>query len=336
MKDYEFRIITSHDIPRMSSLLLGRQEREAQDFPFLRNSCAKVDKIGDKLQGLLTTGKAIGMGAFSRGELVGYLIGMIRIDTRMGRCTVIPYEGVAVAEDQPADLIRYLYAETSVLWLEHGCFTHSAFVPLADPLYKEAFLRLSFALEQVYAVLDLEEYKYFDVESQSEVRLATEEDREVMGQMSGIISKYQNAAPAFIPLLPEVLASIKEGFQSSLQDQDTTVFLAEGDGETLGFHMYETASPGIMTPDHAVELCVAGTVRSHMGRGIGKKLMNAGVNMMKEKGYHYMTTDWRVTNLASSTFWPKCGFKPVSYRMARFIDPNYAWANLKNPCVECF
>jgi hypothetical protein len=38
-------------------------------------------------------------------------------------------------------------------------------------------------------------------------------------------------------------------------------------------------------------------------------------------------TDWRVTNLLSSRFWPRQGFRPVVYRLTRRIDARVAWAN---------
>lgn len=139
----------------MTRLLMARQERESQLFPFLKNSFLQTGRIAEQLQSLLASGNALGMGVFFHGQLVGYLVGTIRIDTRTGRCVVVPYEGAAIAEDQPAELIRHLYAEASVPWLDHGCFTHSAFVPLADSRYLEAFSKLSFGMEQVYAVLIL-------------------------------------------------------------------------------------------------------------------------------------------------------------------------------------
>ena len=336
MKNYHFRTVTDQDIPSMALLLMGRQERESKHFPFLKNSSLQKEKVESQLQNLLTNSSALGMGAFLHDQLVGYLVGMIRIGTRNGRCAVVPYEGAALLAGEPAELIRYLYAEAAVLWLDHGCFTHSAFVPLADPLYLEAFSRLSFGIEQVYAVLDLKEYKPFNNAAEVKIRRATTEDRDVMGRMSSLISKHQNATPAFMPIFPQVLADIREGFQRSLEDQDTVVLLAEKDGEAVGFHMYDTASPGIMTPDDAVELCVAGTLPGYRRCGVGQSMMNAGCRMMREKGYRYITTDWRITNLASSTFWPKSGFQPLAYRMARVIDPNYAWANLSNPCMQQF
>lgn len=336
MTDYRFKAITAQDIPSMAGLLMARQERESKLYPFLQNNLLQKEQLSRQLHGLLTSGNALGMGAFFHGQLVGYLVGTIRIDTRTGRCAVIPYGGAAISEGQPAELIRYLYAEASPLWLEHGCFIHSGFVPLGDPLYLKAFSKLSFGIEQVYAVLDLEEYRPFDGAGEVKIRLATEEDGEVMAGMSSIISKHQNASPTFMPVFPEVLAEIREGFRRSLAEPDTVVLLAEKDGETVGFHMYAAAAPSIMSPDSAAELLVAGTAQGHRRAGVGRSLMNEGCRMMRDRGYRYLTTDWRITNLASSTFWPKCGFKPIAHRMARAIDPNYAWANLSNPCIQQF
>lgn len=68
-----------------------------------------------------------------------------------------------------------------------------------------------------------------------------------------------------------------------------------------------------MTPDNGVELSISGSCGSQRGNGVGKKLMNEGYRIMKEKGYDYITADWRIMNLTSSTFWPKCGFKPIEW-----------------------
>ena len=93
MKDYQFRAITGQDIPSMTGLLMARQERESQLFPFLKNSFLQTGRTREQLQSLLASGNALGMGVFFHGQLVGYLVGTIRIDTRTGRCVVVPYEG---------------------------------------------------------------------------------------------------------------------------------------------------------------------------------------------------------------------------------------------------
>lgn len=334
MNNCEFRSITINDIPRMTDLLIARQNLESEVFPFLKNSCLNVKYITEKLEKLFINSKIVGMGAFINDELVGYIMGELKLDDRRGRHAWVPYEGIAIRSDQSSDLIRYLYAKVSVLWLELGCFSHYTLVPIANQVYYEGFLQLSFSIEQVHGVMNIEEYKPFENVADVDIRLANKMDSEVMGKMSGIISTFQNSSPVFIPAFPEVLESIKEGFKGLVEEEDVMIFIAEKHMKEIGFQEYEIITPNLMSPDDGIELCIAGTHYSQMGKGIGKKLMNEGCRIIKEKGYGNITTDWRITNLASSTFWPKCGFKPVAYRMVRFIDSNYAWANFNNPSIK--
>ena len=331
--NYEFKVVTNKDIPAMTDLLIDRQNLESEVFPFQKNSCLNETFITDKLEKLFAE-KVIGMGAFVNNDLVGYLIGEIVISTRVGRFVSVPYEGIAIRTDQPSELIKHLYAKVSVLWFEQGCFDHSIVVPIGKKVYYESFLHLSFAIEQVHAVMNIDEFKPFENAADVDIRLAEKKDSEALGEMSSIISKYQNSPPCFTPALPEVVASIKEGFKGLVDEEGDIVLIAEKDMEILGFQDYEIITPNLMTPDNVVELCVAGTYSSKMGSGIGKKLMNEGCKTIKGKGYGNVKTDWKITNLASSTFWPKCGFKPVAYRMNRYIDRNYAWANFNNPSIN--
>lgn len=336
MKKCEFRPITIGDIPSMTDLLISRQNLESQAFPFLKNSCLNGKYIADMFEKLFVNSKIIGVGAFANGELAGYIMGEIKIDTTYlrGRHAWVPYEGIAIRMDQSSELIRNLYAKVSVLWLEQGCFNHYTFIPLGNQLYYEAFLRLSFFIEQVYGILNMKDYKPFENVSDADIRLANKMDSEAMGRMSGIISSYQNSAPTFQPVLPEFIAKVKDGYKSDVDDDEATVLIAEKDMKELGFQAYESIDSDLMSPDDGIELTIAGTYYSKMGSGVGKKLMNEGCRIMKEKGYGNIINDWRISNLASSTFWPKCGFKPVAYRMARCIDNNIAWANFDNPSIK--
>lgn len=336
MKKYEFRSITIDDIPAMTDLLTCRQNLESQAFPFLKNSSLNAKYIKDMFETLLINSKAIGIGAFTDDELIGYIIGQIKIDTTYlrGRHIWVPYEGIAIRMDQSSELIRNLYAKASVLWLEQGCFMHYTVVPLGNHMYCDAFLRLSFFIQQVHGIMNMKDYKPFENVSDAEVRVANKADSEAMGQMSNIIASYQNSAPTFQPVVPEFIANIKEGYKSIVEEDDETVLIATKDMEELGFQDYCSITPDLMAPDNGIELSTAGTYSSQMGRGVGKKLMNEGCRFMKEKGYNNIITDWRITNLASSTFWPKCGFKPVAYRMVRYIDSDIIWANFNNPSIN--
>lgn len=320
----EFRAIALADIPAMARLLISRQIREISAFPFLQNRSCSIEHAEAFLGKLLTKESAIGMAAFTGGQLAGYILGEIKDDPIRGRHIWASYEGLAVRENLSPELIRALYAAVSDLWLERGCFRHYILIPLGNRVYLEALQHLSFFIQQVHAVMDLAQYKPFALSSDVQVRIADKTDREKMGRLSGIIQAYQNAAPTFEPVLSEAAADIKAGYEGLVEDTDVTILLAERDGKELGFHLYGDAAPGLMSPDGGAELCVAGTYPSHMGSGIGKKLMNEGCALMGARGFRHLATDWRITNLASSTFWPKCGFLPIAYRMVRHIDANWS------------
>ncbi len=147
MNKCKFKSITAYDIPAMAELLIERQNLESKVYPFLKNSCLNTKYITDMFEGLFVNSKVIGVGAFSNEELVGYLIGEIKIDSRRGRYAWVPYEGIAIRMGQSSELIRNLYAKVSVIWLEQGCFNQYTLVPFGSQEYYEAFLRLSFSIQ---------------------------------------------------------------------------------------------------------------------------------------------------------------------------------------------
>lgn len=324
----EFRAVIRADIPAMSDLLISRQILESDTFPFFQTRCLSIKYAADALEKLFANSIVTGVGAFVENKLVGYILGGVKLNPSRGRHVWVPYEGIAIREDQSSELIRALYANACTAWVKQGCFMHYVVVPLGNQAYFEAFQRLSFFIQQVHGAMSLEKYRPFSQVSDAEVRIAGKADREKMGRLSGIIQSYQNLAPTFEPILPEVMADIKAGYEDTVEDGNITILLAEQNGEELGFQIYEPASPGLMSPNDCVELSVAGTDFHRMKTGVGKKLMNTGCSLMRERGIRYIITDWRITNLASSTFWPMCGFQPTAYRMIRYIDSNWAWARL--------
>lgn len=334
MKNYNFRVLTVQDIPSMSALSIERQTLEASTYPFLNNSSLNEKHLTERLSELLNKSNETGLGIFKDNELIGYIIGQVKLDTLRGRHIWVSYEGIALKSGHSFELLRKLYEKVSVLWLEQGCFTHYMVIPLGSTVYLEALQGLSFSIQQVHGVMKTADYVPFKVDSVIKVRRADRTDREVMGQMSNLINAYQNAAPTFEPAWPERIFDIKEGYKSTVDDEDATIFFALLDKKALGFQAYWPTEPELMAPDNSVELSIAGTYASEMGKGIGKRLMNESILLLTEKGYSTITTDWRITNLSSSTFWPKCGFKPIAYRMVRSIDPNIAWANFDNAFIR--
>ncbi len=334
MSNIEFNVLISKDVSMMSDLLCKRQTKQGEYFPFLNNDFLNKQSLEDHLTTLFLKHNIIGIKATHLGQLVGYIFGEVIISNRIGRAIWVPYEGMAILEDQPSKLLRILYSKVSDLWIKHGCFNHNFLIPMATNVYYEAFVNLSFAIEQVYGVMDVHAYQPFKESEDVSIRIANKKDREVLKNMSSILSHYQNLSPVYIPAFPEVIENIKHAFERLVDEEDVLVLLAQTDNQDCGFLEYEKIEPSLMNPDNSIELCTAGVLDSYMSKGVGKKLMNEGNEIIKKMGYNYIVTDWRITNLASSSFWPKCGFNPIAYKMVRQIDPNNAWANFDNPRIH--
>lgn len=330
MKHIEFISLDKTNITSMVQLLQSRQLKELETHPYLKTEKIQVSFITALLEKTFTEHNIVGMGAFLGDELVGYLFAQIKFDETRGKHAWVPLEGMAFKQGESVELIRKLYAEVSRIWLNYGCFTHYVLAPTGDSRFVDAFQRLSFGYEQVHGILDISRYQKRSHNEAVSIRIGTNEDREVISSMSDIILSYQNDSPVYALSLPESVIDIRKGYQQIAYDEEAFLLLAEFNGQSAGFQAYWPIESHLMIPEKTLELSVAGTFPTFMGNGIGKALMNEAVHLLEEKGVKYIITDWRITNLASSSFWPKCGFAPLYHRMQRTIDSRVGWANFNN------
>ena len=311
--------IDSKDIDRMTTLLIERQNIEGETFPFLKHAMNDDTVIRQSLVKIFSENHVIGMGLYTDDLLDGYMFGLCIQDKRLNYVRV-PYEGMMLSKHLSTDLLRHLYKPLSAHWVKEGYLRHEIYMPLGDQRYQEALFNLCFYQEQAYAIRDIASYVPFQLEHVYHVRIANADDSDVLSDMSDIIYTHQQGSPVYAIASSEYISAIREGYKQSVFDKDMTVLLAEKDKQSLGFQMYEPLNITISEPKDCVELVVAGTKREARGLGVGKALMNEGIQMMKKRGYQYIKMDWRIANLTSSRFWPSCGFKPYIKRMVRIID----------------
>jgi len=272
-----------------------------------------------------------GAAALDGDKLVGYVIGQKQENAMRGRHVWISLAGQAIAAEQPVELYRDLYAAAAEEWVDEGYFYHCAMVPAGNPELLQTWFCLGFGHEQVHGLLSL---KQFQPSASSlrvegvELRLATPDDREAIADVSSLIRTYQAKSPVFGVALPEDAQKIRDGYSGLVDDPQVDLWIAKKGEEIISFQAYFPADsdPFAMTPEHCIELGIAATQPEYRGSGINFALTTRGLAHAKEKGYHYCITDWRMTNLQSSRYWPRQGFVPVVYRLSRLIDHRIAWA----------
>jgi GNAT superfamily N-acetyltransferase len=95
--------------------------------------------------------------------------------------------------------------------------------------------------------------------------------------------------------------------------------MAERDGAIVGHLLLFRRPPDLRVPRDAIDLGGASTFPEARGTGVGRALTAHAIRWAHEHGYPTITTDWRMTNLWASRFWPKRGFRPTFLRLYRSI-----------------
>jgi ribosomal protein S18 acetylase RimI-like enzyme len=320
MKTYQFLDMNISHIQQIVKLYIERQKLEIGNFMFLKEAIIDEYDLLKHFEEKFKNSQTIGITAFNNQQLVGYLFGQLEMSNSDEQFIWIPYEGIAIKQNESLELIRQLYAKVAKKWVQSKCYTHSVMVPLGNPNYLDAFLHLSFAIDHVHAVMDIASYEYFQPSDNIEIRVAQKDDANVLGEMSNIITSYHYESPVFIPFNHDTIITRKKAFMNLVNEEEVIVLLAQKEQNTIGYQNYEPIKKSLMHPDKSIELSVAGTYPEQTGQGAGKNLMNTAVNLLKNKGFKYVITDWKITNLASASFWPRCGFVSTTYKLIRYIQ----------------
>jgi ribosomal protein S18 acetylase RimI-like enzyme len=315
-----------------AALLAARHRRDRLDLPELPPRFEDPLAARKAVEAVWRRPGSSGVGAIKDGRLLGYLIGDVNIDTLRGRTAWIHLAGHALDQRMDTDLYRDLYAAAAPGWLAHGCFDHYTMVPAADNAALAAWFALSFGQEQAHALSTLNPAADdSDIAPRGiTLRRANSDDRASLRDMSSLIARYQAQAPTWGVALPEDMSALREGYAGLVDDPTVIVWLALRGSQPLGFQAYfatQATDDDMLTPESCIELKVAGTRPEDRGHGIGRALTRRGLADARAHGYAFCLTDWRVTNLLSSRFWPRQGFRPVAYRLTRKVDRRVIWAN---------
>ncbi|MGB2873999.1 MAG: GNAT family N-acetyltransferase [Gaiellaceae bacterium] len=304
-----------------AGLLAARHARDRRAEPLLPERYEDPAEALEEVENAWHEESASGTAALRGGRLAGYVLGAPRDPGIWGENVWVDLAGHVVEEPEDA---RDLYGHAAARWVEEGRTRHYVLLPADTPLV-DAWFRLGFGQQQAHGYREVPERTDVRVPEGCEIRKPTEADVDALLEVELALPAHQRLAPVFsarpLPTEDEIRREWAETLAGS---SDEEVLICTRDGRPVacwGFVSAERSShhrgPG--RPDNSCYLAFAATLPASRGAGVGVALTDAGFAWATGQGYRAMVTDWRVTNLLASRFWPRRGFRPAVLRLYRSI-----------------
>jgi GNAT superfamily N-acetyltransferase len=215
------------------------------------------------------------------------------------------------------EVVRDLYEAAAGPWVEAGLSRHMAFVPLLTDLI-DPWFRLSFGASAALAVQETSPRAAID--AGVGIRRSTPEDLEPSAAFERLLWQHNARPPSFSGIPTPDLETYLDDWRTTWDEPQYTHFVAERDGRIVGhLLLYRRPEGDLRVPPNSIDLANAATDPEVRGDGVGLALFAHAMSWAHEQGFTSMITDWRMTNLLASRFWPARGFRPTFLRLYRSI-----------------
>jgi GNAT superfamily N-acetyltransferase len=317
MTRLDIRPFSDEFLPHAGELLAARHHAHRAVEPLLPSRYENAEAAAAEVEMLAKIEGASGAVALRGSRVVGFLLGTRKSDEIWGANVWVETAGHAV---EAAEDLRDLYGAAAGRWVDEGRDRHYALVPATDPELLEAWSRVSFGQQHAYGIREVP-----DVAWPEGVRLAVAGDIDALVQLSPLIVEHHAQSPVFgIGRPRESPEEIRAEILEDLANEARGDLVFEQEGRIVGSFALAPAElssvhKGLALRDGAALLGWAATRPDVRGSGAGIALTEASFAWARERGYETMVTDWRVTNLLSSRFWPQRGFRESFLRLYRCI-----------------
>ena len=288
-------------------LLAERHAHHREVEPLLPDDvdfAAEIEKERDELPGVV---------ALEGDEVVGYLVGKRRED-HVGPHVWSYIAGHSVRDPE---LTRDLYGAVADAWVEAGLTRHFAYVPYIPELI-DPWFRLSFGGSAALATQETSPRPAVD--AGVTIRKSTPDDVRAAAELDRAMGASMIPAPSFGWGEPDDEETAVAEWSGTWDDLETfRHFVAERDGRIVGHILMYRRPHDLRVPRDSIDLAGASTFPDERGSGVGLALTHHVITWAHEQGYPTVVTDWRMTNLLASRFWPRRGFRPTFLRVYRSI-----------------
>jgi GNAT superfamily N-acetyltransferase len=317
MPRLEVRPFAAGDLPEAAALLAERHRRHRIASPLLS---PRFEDPAAAAEALPSLDEASGAAAFRGGRMVAYVLGAPKTSPVWGPNVWVEAAGLAAIEPEA---MRDAYAVAAARWVDEGRKAQYVLIPASDTELVRAWYRLGFGQQHAHAIRDIPT-AVSAVPPDLTIRRAVREDIPVLAELELALPRHQGLSPTFSAGVVPTLEETIEEWESDVDSEDYTTFVAIRDGHiigsAIGCSLDKSGSHlGLARPDNAGFLGFAAVLPDARGTGAGRALGEAVLAWSGEAGYDSMVTDWRVTNLLSSRAWPALGFAETFLRLHRLI-----------------
>jgi ribosomal protein S18 acetylase RimI-like enzyme len=259
--------------------------------------------------------------ACRNGAVVGFLVGAPRDEESWGKNVWIELAGHAV---ERAEDVRDLYAAAAGRWVDEGRTRQYALVPATDSELVDAWFRLGFGQQQAHGAREVPAQTAVLVPEGFEIGEPNQADIEALIDVDLALPSHQRRSPVFSGVDRSSREDSRAEWLSTMAGSDEEVLIGYHHGKPVACWAIVPIErskhySGLARAENACYLGFAVTLPEARGSGIGVALTEACFVRAREHGYETIVTDWRVTNLLASRFWPKRGFRTTFLRLYRSI-----------------
>jgi GNAT superfamily N-acetyltransferase len=220
------------------------------------------------------------------------------------------------AVDGDREGARDLYAAAAQRWVDEGHKVHAVFVPSHDTELVDAWFRLGFGATGVLAMRETSGAESY--EGDVTIRPGTPDDFGHAARLEIAMHAAMEPSPSFSGVQTESAEVVEQEWR----DDDFSpyeLFVAERDGSVLGHLLLYRRPPDLRVPRDAIDLGQCSVYPEARATGVGRALTAHAIRWAHDHRYPTMVTDWRMTNLWASRFWPNRGFRLSFIRLGRTI-----------------
>lgn len=303
--------LSERHLDAAAELLAARHRRHREAEPLLPD----VTGFRAEIEREWLTDGASGVFASRGGQPLGYLVARPQ-PYGGGRTWMLAGVAGHAVEDDP-EAVRDVYAAAARAWVDAGHTRHGVFVPASEPGLVDAWFRLSFGASGALATRAATPEPPFEADVQ--IRRGEPRDVDVAARLDLAMTESMIPAPSFSGLDLQPVADVVDEWRDTWDDEQFVHFVAERDGRVVGHALLYRRPADLRVPPDSIDLAQASTEPEARGSGVGCALTAHVIRWAHDNGCPVLVTDWRMTNLWASRFWPRRGFRPTFLRLYRSI-----------------